>query len=108
MSGKKKETPEPQELPEMEGAGVGRVKIAEIDRLARKYNKLKEERCAITPSECAAKQELIEAIDRHADEIGKDAEGVVRYYAGDWRIELTPGKRTLRVSTSDDGGEEEE
>ena len=103
---RKKESAEPQDLPKMEGAGVGRVKIAEVDKRARAYNKVKEARMALTTEEVEAKQQLIEAIDRHADEIGKDSEGVVRYYHGDLEIELTPGKRTLRVRAADEGEDE--
>lgn len=90
------------------GPGVARIKFPEIDALARKYQKLKEKRCAITPSEDAAKTELLQAVHAHAKEIGRDGEGVIRYYAGDLVVEVTPGKDKLKVkSDSDDEGDED-
>lgn len=107
MSSKKEQELEQAEIAAVEngGPGVARIKIPEIDSLARKYQKLKEKRCAITPSEVAAKTELLQAVHAHANEIGRDGEGVIRYYAGDLVVEVTPGKDKLKVkSDSDDEG----
>lgn len=90
----------------MEGPGVAPVRIKEVDELAEDYVKERDKRCRQTPKEVAAKTKLIEALHKHADAIGRDTQGVLRYEFDDFVIELKPGKEKLKVSTANEYDEE--
>ena len=90
-----------KDLPGIEGAGVAPVRIAEIDDLAERYIKERDKRCAMTPKELAAKSNLTDAMHRHAEELGRDSDGVIRYQYDDLVVELRPGKEVLKVKTND-------
>jgi hypothetical protein len=91
-SGKKQ-----SDLPGIKGPGVSRVSIAEVDELAEKYIRERDKRCAMTPKEIAAKSELVDALHRHAKEIGKNSDGEIRYMYDNVVVLLKPGKETLKV-----------
>jgi len=75
--------PTPQELPGIIGKGVEIVKIPELDKALRKWEKHKEARCAETPHEVSAKQDAIAEFHKHEDKIPKDSEGNLIYRMGD-------------------------
>lgn len=60
------------ELPGVEGPGVSRLEIADIDKAIAKYERKKEARCKETPGEVAAKQELTQALRDHREKLPKD------------------------------------
>jgi hypothetical protein len=97
--------PKNTDLPGIEGAGVAPVRIPEIDQLAEKYVRERDKRCAMTPKEIAAKQALMDAIHTHADQIGRDAGGVIRYHYDDSVVTLAPGKEKLKVTAASEDGE---
>lgn len=62
--------------------------------------KERDKRCSQTPKEIAAKTKLIDVLHLHADKIGKDAKGVLRYQYDDLVVSLTPGKEKLKVKSA--------
>ena len=91
-----------QDLPEMKGPGVAPIQIPALDKLARKFLIVAEELKAQKETHEAAKLALQEALEEHADELGRDAEGVVRYYCGDVAITMAPGKTKITVTAQAD------
>lgn len=91
-----------QDLPEMKGPGVAPVQIPALDKLARKFLIVAEELKAQKETHEAAKLALQEALEEHADELGRDAEGAVRYYCGDVAITMAPGKTKITVTAQAD------
>jgi hypothetical protein len=90
--------PKQADLPAMDGPGVARVSIPEVDALAEAYIVERDKRCNMTPKEIAAKEALIEALHEHADAIGRNpSNGEIRYVYDDTVVLLKPGKETLRV-----------
>ena len=89
-----------QDLPEMRGPGVAPIQIPALDKLARKFLIAAEELKAQKETHEAAKLELQAALEEHADELGRDAEGAVRYYCGDVSITLAPGKVKITVAAN--------
>jgi hypothetical protein len=91
-----------QDLPEMKGPGVAPIQIPALDKLARKFLIAKEEHEAAKDTLEVAKVELQAALEEHADELGRDAEGAVRYYCGDVAITMAPGKTKITVTAQAD------
>lgn len=89
------------DLPGVEGPGVAPIKIDEIDQLAEEYVKIRDKRCTISPKEIAAKQELIDAVKRHREQLGADEEGTIRYAYGEEIIEVSHGKDKLKIINAD-------
>jgi hypothetical protein len=91
-----------QELPGVEGPGVSPVSIPEIEKLADAYVDARDKRVKLTTKEVEAKTNLLAALHAHEKEIGKTADGEIRYvYNGgdkDRRvILLKPSDEKLRV-----------
>jgi hypothetical protein len=95
-------TEQVSDLPGIEGPGVAKASIPEINSLVEAYIKERDKRCKMTPIEIAAKQKLIEALHRHEAEIGRNSEGQLRYAHNDLVVLLKPGKETLKVTTEDE------
>ncbi len=91
-----------QDLPEMKGPGVAPVQIPALDKPARKFLIAAEALKAQKETHEAAKLALQEALEEHADELGRDAEGAVRYYCGDVAITMAPGKTKITVTAQAD------
>jgi hypothetical protein len=111
MSAKVKRTPpKPLDLPGVTGPGVGLPVITELDDKALAYVELDDQLKALKEEHESAKLELTVCLDAHADELGKDAEGVIRYYSGEVCISAEPGKRKIKVTTKTggDSGEHEQ
>lgn len=95
-----------QEELHIEGEGVSRQSLPEVDQLAEAYIKERDKRLTQTPKEVAAKRKLIEALHANRDKITQpDGELVYRY--DEMRITLIPGKEKLRVEEIDAKGAEE-
>lgn len=92
---KKKEVE--QDLPGVDGPGVGLVQIPEVNRAAGDYFRKKEARCEMTPEEVKAKKKLMDLLHAHEDKIGRDADGVLRYTFEDKVVMLSPGEDHLTV-----------
>ena len=101
--------PLPSELPGIKGPGVERVAIAEVDQLVAKYVDARDARLAMLKLEIDAKTELIDALHKNVDKIGKDKEGTITYRHDDLVVILKHGKDDLKVKTiggaDDDEGE---
>jgi hypothetical protein len=94
--------PRTADLPGVEGPGVAPKSIPEIETLCDAYVVARNNRQRLTDKEVAAKQRLTEALHEHADEIGKNAEGEIKYvYRGGEKdrrvITLKPSDEKLKV-----------
>lgn len=94
--------PKTGELPGVEGPGVAPKSIPEIETLADAYVAARDSRQRLTDKEVAAKQRLAEALHEHADEIGKNPDGEIKYvYRGGEKdrrvITLKPSDEKLKV-----------
>jgi hypothetical protein len=78
------------EIP-MEGAGVARVHIPEIERLADAYAIARDKRLAAGKKESTANDELRAAMHEHASKIGKHPD------TGELRYVYDGGSKALRV-----------
>jgi hypothetical protein len=95
-------TPRTADLPGVEGPGVAPKSIPEVEALADAYVIARNNRQRLTDKEVAAKERLTEALKEHADEIGRSAEGEIRYvYRGGEKdrrvITLKPSDEKLKV-----------
>jgi hypothetical protein len=97
----------PKELAGMTGPGVGQQNIPEIDDLAASYVKERDKRIRQTPREVDSKKALIAALHKHEKEIGRDAEGVLRYNYEGLIIELRYADEKLKVRKADEEEEED-
>lgn len=70
------------DFPQLSGAGVVGVKIPDLDKAAAKYERKKDERCAASPGEIAAKNELRELLHANRDKLPLNSEGQ-RFYRAD-------------------------
>lgn len=84
------------------GQGVEPLEIPEIDKLIAKYQRKKEARCAETPGEFAAKQELQKALHAHRDELPRTEEGIPFYRSDDRDYLLEEKLKVRKVETGTD------
>ena len=96
--------PRNTELP-LKGPGVETLEIPEIEKAITRYQKKKEARCAETPGEFAAKQELQKLLHQHRDELPLN-EDKIPFYRSDGRDYLLEEKLKIR-KVDEPGGEEE-
>ncbi len=99
-TGAKKSARKQPDLPNIEGPGVGQVKIDAVEQAAAQYIKERDKRCAMTPKEIAAKQKLLDALHANKEKLGTDGEGATVYRYDDLVITLKPGKETLSVKAA--------
>jgi hypothetical protein len=78
------------------GEGVAPLKIKELDRLAGLYVRHRDDRIEALRDEVTAKQNLLESLHEHADQI-KLPDGTLVYHYDEMRISVTPGKEKLKV-----------
>jgi hypothetical protein len=97
-----KQKPAPQDLPGVDGPGVGRVVIKEIEKIAKKFIAANEELKDAKERHESLKLELGEIMRQHEAELGKDAEGAIRYYCDDLCVVIEPGKLKLKVTSNGD------
>ncbi len=73
----------------LKGQGVEALTIKAVDTAIEKYEKNKEARCKISPSEVAAKQELKEILHKNRDKLplNEDGEHFYRYEGVDYILE---------------------
>jgi hypothetical protein len=94
--------PRTADLPGVEGPGVAPVSIPEIETLADEYVVARDRRMKLTEKEVDAKQKLSTALHKHADTIGKNEAGEIKYvYRGGEKdrrvITLKPSDEKLNV-----------
>lgn len=105
MSKKTKDTSKQEPLPGVEGPGVSLLTIEEVDKAIRKYERKKEARCAASPDEIAAKNELKATLHAHRDKLPLNEAGVPFYRSSDNVDYLLEEKlRRVKVDTGDDDG----
>lgn len=92
------------DLPGVEGEGVVPVSIADIDKAIGKYERAKEKRCAESPKEIGAKQELRALLHTHraALPVNGDGQPFYRSEGVDYCLE-----ETLKRRRCDDGSGDE-
>lgn len=104
MAKKKKGGPD---LPNMEGPGVGTVKIAAIDAAAAEYVTIRDRRMSLTEKEVEAKERVIDLMHKNEAKIGRAPDGSMKYRYEDTLVELMPEGEKLRVKAYKDPGEPE-
>lgn len=97
--------PRQSEIP-LEGEGVAPLKIAELDRAIAKYQKKKEARCAVSPDEVSAKNEVRALLHKHRESLPKNEQGVPFYRSDDRYYVLEEKLKILKVD-DDASGEED-
>lgn len=89
----------------LSGPGVAPLEIPEVEKAIAKYQKKKEARCAVSPDEVSAKNELRRLLHKHRDELPVDGEGNPFYRSGDRDYFL---EEKLKVVKVDDGSGDED
>lgn len=95
--------PRNTELP-LKGEGVEALEIPEIEKAITKYQRKKEARCAETPGEFAAKQELQKLLHQHRDELPVNADKIP-FYRSDGRDYLLEEHLKIRKVEEPDAAE---
>ncbi len=98
--------PEQSEIA-INGVGVAPIKIPAIDKAARAYVSVRDDRMALTEKECAAKTKLVEVVHANEMAIGRNPKGEVVYRFDDLQVVLKGGKENVKVRSVDSPGEEE-
>jgi len=88
---------EVQELPAMEGPGVERLKIKELDRLGDKFNDLLEERSELTGE--------IKKVENKMAEVMAE-KGISKYHWSDKVMEIKIGATHIKVKVVKNEGVE--
>lgn len=96
--------PRNSELP-LKGEGVEVLEIPEIEKAIAKYQRKKEARCAESPGEVAAKQDLQKLLHAHRDELPKTSDGVP-FYRSEGRDYLLEERLKVRKVEAPDTEEE--
>jgi hypothetical protein len=79
------------------GKGVEVVRIASVTKKINLYEGIKNERCALTPKEVAAKQDVIAEMEKHADKLRDPNTGRLVYHLEDNRyVEIEPAKVKIK------------
>lgn len=94
-----------QDLPGVEGPGVGPVKITAIDRAIAKYERAKDARCNESPKEVAAKTELRELLHQNRAQLPINGDGLPFYRSDDRDYILQEVLKTAKVQQ--DGADED-
>lgn len=94
------------DLSGMEGPGVGKPSIPEIDKAAEAYCAARDKRLMASGKEVEAKQKLAGILKAHAEEIGRAPDGGIRYEFDGRLVELVPTDEKLRVKDIKDEDEE--
>lgn len=93
-----------QDLPGVEGPGVAPLKINEIEKAISKYQRKKEARCAASPDEIAAKNEVRALLHQHRTELPVNGDGIPFYRTED-RDYLLEEKLTIRKLEAEEDDE---
>lgn len=98
--------PEQSEI-EINGVGVAPLKIPAIDKAARAYISVRDDRMALTEKECAAKTKLVEVVHEHEQAIGRNPKGELLYRFDDLQVTLKGGKENVKVRSVDSPTDDE-
>lgn len=90
----------------MEGPGVAPLKIAELDKAINKYQRKKEARCAASPDEIAAKNEVRALLHQHRANLPINGDGVPFYRCDDRDYVLEEKLRIRKVDQGEDDDDE--
>jgi len=99
--------PEQSEI-EINGVGVAPIKIPAIEKAARAYVTVRDDRMALTEKEVAAKSKLVEVIHANQEQLGKNPKGEVIYRFDDLQVILKGGKENVKVRSVDSPTEDED
>lgn len=89
--------PKQDDLDGMTGPGVAKPSIPEINKAVEVYTGWRDKRIALSAKECEAKDKLTNLLHAHEGELGRAADGTIRYEYDETLVELTPTKEKLRV-----------
>lgn len=85
--------PKQEDIPGVEGPGVSRPKVKEIDKAAAKYIGIRDDRMTLTEKEVEARATLSEVMHKH---------NLTRYIYDDQLVTVEPGKEKIKVRTVDE------
>lgn len=83
----------------MEGPGVGRTKIPELDRATDKYTETRDTRMQWTQKEVTTRDNLVALMKKN---------NLTQYYRGDEVVKLVEGKTKVSVKSADAEEDKEE
>lgn len=95
------------ELGGIEGPGVSPLEIPEIEKAINKYQRKKEARCAASPDEIAAKNELRALLHAHRDELPVNGEGTPFYRYDERDYQLAEKLKIRKIETDDDDDDDD-
>lgn len=82
----------------LEGAGVEVVRIGPLTTKINEYLEIKDQRCALTPKEVKAKQEVVKLMEKHADKLRDPNTGNLTYQIDDKHyVVIEPAKVTIKL-----------
>ena len=85
----------------LSGSGVEPLNIPEVEKAIAKYQKKKEARCAVSPDEISAKNELRAALHKHREELPVNGEGTPFYRCDDRDYFLEEKLKVVKVDSGD-------
>jgi hypothetical protein len=96
-----------EDLPGVDGPGVGAVRIQAVDEAACEYVKWRDKRMDLTKKEVDAKKALIAVMHENETQIGRAPDGGMVYIYEEVQVALTPTGEQLKVTAYVDPGEPE-
>lgn len=80
--------------------------IPDLDDAMEVYQDIKGRRCALTAKETEAKQSMVALAKAHADKIGKDSNGVLKYKSDHLVLVIAPKDEAVSVKPVSDDDED--
>lgn len=97
------------QLPNVNGPGVSRPVIKDVDAAIRKYEKKKDARCKETPGERDAKNELQDLLHKNREALTRNSDGNLfyRYEVSDgvFKDYILTEKLTIKKADEDEAAE---
>jgi len=89
-------------------AGIEAPKIPEIEKAADAYVKVRDKRMKLTEDEITLKGSLLQAMQKHHENLSVDAEGNRTYRFDEEVVILQPGKLNVKVKRAEDPTSDED
>jgi hypothetical protein len=90
-------TSDPEDLPGMEGPGVGRVRIPEVDAMVRELMTIKGNLDALKKRAQTFTEAITDIIKRAEHRLGTRSNGEILYRSGPYVVAVRPGRDKLKV-----------
>lgn len=98
--------PKPQDLPAMDGPGVGHKRISEIESAADKVLSLNDKIKRLRETKSEADKVLLSKIQKHRAELGENGNGETVYRYDDLIVIVTE-KMQIKIKEAISAGDEE-